>query len=165
MWCYGESVFCWLIHEIIYPLVLHWLWETIIFLLLTQAEVFDLQSFLKSNFMLMMMLMWRNKQTCVASLLRIFYHKTHLVIAYLERSNFPSRGKVVTPIAKINNFTEYEYLSTISPLCIISKILKKAAHHQLYGYHLSNAMFLIHQSGFRRTIISMFLLSENVFDG
>ena len=66
-------------------------------------------------------------------------------------SKFPADWKKakVTPIFKAGDKTEVGNYRPISVLPIVSKIIERAVHNQLYSYLTSNGLLCDNQSGFR----------------
>ena len=77
---------------------------------------------------------------------------THIINMSLETSTFPSiwKSAKITPIYKSGNLDHVENYRPISVLPILSKILEKVVHQQLYDFLETNKLLYNCQFGFRK---------------
>ena len=82
----------------------------------------------------------------------ITYALTYLVNLSLSTATFPSEWKMakVTPVFKLGNKTDIENYRPISILSVISKVMEREVHSQLYNYLEEGKLISDFQFGFRK---------------
>ena len=97
----------------------------------------------------------------------ITYALTYLVNLSLSTPTFPSEWKAAkaTPVFKSGNKTDIENYRPISILSVISKIIEREVHSQLYNYLEEGKLISDFQFGFRKgksTIQAILTISDNI---
>ena len=134
------------------------------FRLVSQIDIFRCIQSIKSNAaghddLTLLMI-----RLCLPTLIN---HVTNIINSCLERGYFPQCWKksVVTPIPKTKNPVNINDLRPISLLPVLSKVLERVVHAQIFEYLKQNNLIPVHQSGFiegHSTTSALLNITDNI---